>query len=86
MDEPPAHEVFGSAIVANKLDQAEFRQVPKKDGEETARRIGALHFETSAKDKHGMAKVLQALTESMLSPSEERYKKSRTRLDGDLSW
>ena len=41
-------------IVGNKNDKESNRQVPRKDGEAFARRMGTLFIETSAKTKTGV--------------------------------
>ena len=68
-------ELLDSAVMANKLDLVEMRQVSTEKGK--ASRLRALFREVSAKQKDDMGDVLQALTFMMLRCLEER-RKSRT--------
>ena len=45
------------AVLGNKSDLEDFRQVPRKEGEEIAKRVGATFGEVSAKTGNGMEEV-----------------------------
>ena len=64
------------AIVGNKCDKESDRQITKQETVEYARRIGALHFNTSAKTGKNVEQVFQDLSKQMVAKEKETEKKA----------
>jgi small GTP-binding protein len=76
--------IFG--IAANKSDLYEDKKVNSKEGKEFANSIGALFFETSAKDKESVDLAFNSLAESYLKKlnekkEEEKEKEENIKID-----
>ena len=56
------------ALVANKCDLYEEKQVPDEEGEEFAEKIGALFAPTSAKNDSGINKLFEDIATKILDP------------------
>ncbi len=48
-------------LIANKIDLESERKIPRKDGEEFAKKNGYMYFESSAKDGRGVQEAFEAL-------------------------
>lgn len=64
------------AIVGNKCDRESDRQITKQEATEYARRIGALHFNTSAKTGKNVEEVFQELSKQMVAKEKALERKA----------
>lgn len=60
------------ALVGNKTDLADEREVPTEEGEEFARTKGLLFMETSAKSSHQVNDVFMAIVQELLRREKEK--------------
>ena len=60
------HEV-PIALIGNKIDMEEYREVEREEGREKAEEYGALFFETSAKTGEGVKQSFERLGELILA-------------------
>ena len=66
------------AIVANKNDLYERRQVEDEEGEKFAKNIGAIFASTSAKDDMGITALFENIGQYILNPKREKIDKRNT--------
>jgi Ras-related protein Rab-21 len=64
------------AIVGNKCDRESERQITKQEATEYARRIGALHLNTSAKTGKNVEEVFQELSKQMVAKEKALERKA----------
>jgi len=66
------------AIVGNKIDLERERNVSIEEAEAYAQEVGALHFQTSAKQNQGVEELFLELSKNMLSRALENGKDSES--------
>lgn len=65
-------------IVGNKTDLEKDRNVSVEDAEEYAAKVGALHYQTSAKLNQGIEEMFLSLTQKMLDRAAEQELQNNT--------
>ena len=69
------------ALVANKYDLYEEKQVSNEEGEEFAKSIGAIFVSTSAKNDSGIKALFESIATKILDPDFDFYANEQKKKD-----